>query len=135
MTVDRRFENHFREIQATRDTIEQLTTALLRSDGEGPTDGRMEERVTRLETHMEYVRRDLDEIRADQKIALGKLDGLATSLTHARAHTAGKVTVITTGIAVVAVLLGVLAYGGDRFSQGMEVDAASKSAVQAATAP
>lgn len=134
MSVDERFKPYFEAVSRQETAVDRIEKALKRDGGGGISDG-MEQRVTKLETHMEYVRRDLDEIRADQKIALNKLDGLATSLTHARAHTAGKVTVITTGIAVVAVLLGVLAYGGDRFSQGMEVDAASKSAVQAATAP
>lgn len=108
---------------------------VLNSGGPGDRYGGMEERVAKLETHFEYVRRDLDEIRADQKVVLAKLDEVAVGQVQGRAHTAGKVTVITTGIAVVAVILGVLAYGGDRFSQGMEVDAASKSAAQAVAAP
>jgi hypothetical protein len=38
----------------------------------------MEGRVSRVETHMEYVRRDLDEIRDDVKTVVRKIDHLPT---------------------------------------------------------
>jgi hypothetical protein len=50
----------------------------LKSGGGGGTSGGMEERVTRLETHMEYVRRDLGEIRGVLSTVATKLDDLPT---------------------------------------------------------
>lgn len=39
----------------------------LQHGGGGGTSGGMEERVTKLETHFEYVRRDLDDIKSAQR--------------------------------------------------------------------
>lgn len=50
--------------------------------------GGMEARLTKLETHMEYVRRDLDEIKAGNKSISEKLDGVAGAVASARAETA-----------------------------------------------
>ena len=49
-----------------------------KSGGSGGDSGDTESRVTRLETHMEYVRRDLDEIRSDLKTVVQKVDHLPT---------------------------------------------------------
>jgi len=95
----------------------------------------MDQRVTRLETHMEYVRRDLDEIRAGQSSLLAAVHDLKSDLTSIKSGAAGKVTVISTGIAIVAIIVGVLAFGGDRFSQGMEVAAAADAARSAPNPP
>ncbi|WP_156679364.1 hypothetical protein [Sphingomonas profundi] len=51
---------------------------LLHGGGGGGTSEPMEERVTRLETHMEYVRRDLDDLRAGQATILDRLNDLPT---------------------------------------------------------
>lgn len=50
----------------------------LQSSGGGGTSDGMDERVTRLETHFEYVRRDLDEIKADLKGTLARLNEMPT---------------------------------------------------------
>lgn len=44
----------------------------------GGTSGSMDSRVTKLETHMEYVRRDLDSILLTQDKILDKLGNLPT---------------------------------------------------------
>lgn len=108
--------------------LERLQDRPLQQANPSGTSGSMEERVTRLETHMEYVRRDLDDIRAGQTSLLGAVGELKTELVAMRGHTAGKTTVIGTGLVVVGILLAVLAFGGDRFSQGMEVRAAAEAA-------
>lgn len=114
--------------------------------GGGGTSGGMEERVTRLETHMEYVRSDLAEIKASLGTIAGSFDGLKQDIRDAKlasqearleaiatkSHSAGKVTVITTGIAVVAIVLAVMAYGGDRFDGGLNASAIAERAVAAA---
>ncbi len=75
----------------------------------------MEGRVTRLEVEFEHVRRDLDEIKVDQKTLLQRIAdiriGLAQLPTSARlfGYTA---TVGALAVAVVAVFIGVLAYTG-----------------------
>jgi hypothetical protein len=38
----------------------------------------MENRVSKLETHMEYVRRDLDDIRSDLKTVIATINTLPT---------------------------------------------------------
>jgi hypothetical protein len=44
----------------------------------GGTSGGMEDRVTRLETHFEYVRRDLDDIKSSLKTMNERLTDLPT---------------------------------------------------------
>jgi hypothetical protein len=51
---------------------------ILKGGGGGGTYNDMEARVTRLETHMEYVRRDLDELKTGQVEILNLARGLAT---------------------------------------------------------
>lgn len=46
--------------------------------GGGP--GALNERVVRLETHFEYIRKDLDEIKVGQKETLGKLSDLSANI-------------------------------------------------------
>lgn len=71
---------------------------VLKPDGGGGTSDGMEERVTRLETHFEYVRKDLDEI----KTSLKKLDDLPTK----RDLTNNLVAIVTIGLAVLAITIG-----------------------------
>lgn len=125
-----------RRIVSTEEWAEELfeKTRLKSSDGGSTSDG-MDQRVTRLETHMEYVRRDLEDIRAGQASLLAAVQDLKSDLTSIRSSAAGKVTVISTGIAIVAIILAVIAFGGDRFSQGMEVAAAADAARSAPEAP
>ena len=52
----------------------------LNESGGGGTSGGMKERVARLETHMEYVRRDLEELRAGQAAIIDRLDALPTKV-------------------------------------------------------
>lgn len=74
--------------------------------GDGPYDGYMEARVTRLETTIEFVRRDLDEIKADNKEILRLLPKLASkSSVWGALATGGGIAV-----AVVALFVGVLTY-------------------------
>lgn len=105
--------------------MEQM--ARLQTGGPSDTSGGMDQRVTRLETHMEYVRRDLDEIKVGQAALLTAVQDLKAEVISTKGNAAGKVTVISTGIAIVAIILGVLAFGGDRFSQGMEVAAVAEA--------
>lgn len=124
------------QVRARIDRIENsLSDPALKSGGGGGTSGFMEERVTRLETHMEYVRRDLDDIKSGQTALLAAVQDLKTEITSTRGTAAGKVTVITTGIAVVAILLAVIAFGGDRFNQGMDVAAAIQAKPSAPAEP
>lgn len=50
----------------------------LKGGGGGGTLPPMEGRVTALETHMQYVQRDLGEIRGDLKTVIDRLDHLPT---------------------------------------------------------
>jgi len=125
-------------IFSTDDWMSQMRANVaphLQTGGPSDTSGGMEERVTRLETHMEYVRRDLDDIKAGQTALLAAVQDLKTEITITRGSAAGKVTVITTGIAVVAILLAVIAFGGDRFSQGMDVGTAIQAKSGSPTEP
>lgn len=74
---------------------------LQHGDGGGTYDG-METRVTRLETHMEYVRRDLDEVKADLKVILAALPTFATKRDLANFTLAG----LGLGFAVMAIVIG-----------------------------
>lgn len=70
----------------------------MRKGGPGDTSGGMDQRVTRLETHFEYVRKDLDEI----KTSLKKLDDLPTKRDLAGYWIAS----ITVGLAILAITVG-----------------------------
>lgn len=117
----------------------------LQPTGPSGTSPGMEERVAKLETHFEYVRRDLDEIKLSLGTISSNLGSIQASVGEAkaeaalaRAHAAGKGTVITTGIgsvlAIIGVILALLAFGGDRFSSGMDASAIAKQAATEALA-
>jgi hypothetical protein len=65
---------------------------------------------------MEYMRRDLDEIKSDNRAVLGKLDGVANALTGIREDVGDKastkelwtivVTVAILALAVIAAIIG-----------------------------
>lgn len=101
MTVDDRFRRSFEEMAETRRSIERLENTL-QQGGSGPTIDGMETRVSKLETHFEYVRRDLDEIRADQKTIIAALGALPTK----RDLTNNVVAITTVALAVVAITVG-----------------------------
>lgn len=68
-------------------------------DGHGPS---MNDRVTRLETQFEYVRRDLDDIKADLKTAVASLSVLPT-----KQDLMNNLLVATgIGLAVLAIVVG-----------------------------
>lgn len=134
MSIDERLLEPLSDLRRERELLREEREAL-RKGGPGDTSGGMDQRVTRLETHMEYVRRDLDEIKAGQAALLTAVQELKSEVISTKGSAAGKVTVISTGIAIVAIILGVLAFGGDRFSQGMEVAAAAEAARSSSAEP
>lgn len=97
MTVDKRLEGYLTEVSDAREEV-RLLEARLRNGGPGDTSGGMDQRVTRLETHFEYVRKDLDEIRTSLK----KLDDLPTKRDLAGYWIAS----ITVGLAILAITVG-----------------------------
>lgn len=156
MAIDDRLQKHLTEIVDARESIRDMEKRL-RPGGGGPTSGAMDQRVTRLETHMEYVREDMSEIKASLASIAASVDGLKqdtrdaklaalsaqNEASAAKSHSAGKATVITTGIGAVLAILGtmlaVLAFGGDRFDGGLNASgiadqAASKAVASAAAA-
>lgn len=83
-------------------------TALQRGGG-GGTSGGMEDRVTRLETHFEYVRKDLDDLKTDQKAVLQQLAALQTTISTLptkRDLDSWRWQWIATGVAIVALVVG-----------------------------
>jgi hypothetical protein len=52
----------------------------------------MEQRVTRLEAHFEYIRHDLDEIKAEQRSFSSKLDAMNALLNDIRVELAKRPT-------------------------------------------
>ncbi|MGA0604907.1 hypothetical protein ACO2Q0_02820 [Phenylobacterium sp. VNQ135] len=74
----------------------------LETSSDGGDSNDMDSRVTRLEAHMEYVRRDLDEIRGDQKAILAKLVELPTK----RDLDTWRWQWLATGLAIVALTVG-----------------------------
>jgi hypothetical protein len=103
MTIDRRF---LERLGRTSDEIDgMIEQALhLKSGGGGGTSWGMEERVTRLETHMEYVRRDLDEIRG----TLGRVEGTLAELPKKRGLEAWRWQWVGVAIAVIALTTTVI---------------------------
>lgn len=77
---------------------------LKRRGGGGTSDG-MNTRITRLETHMEYVQRDLAELKAGQGKILGKLDRL-TELPTKRDLDTWRWQWIAAGVAIIALTVG-----------------------------
>ena len=62
----------------------------------------MEERVAKLETHFEYVRKDLDEIKGDQKTIIAALSALPTK----RDLTTNILVMVAIGLSVLAITVG-----------------------------
>jgi hypothetical protein len=63
--------------------------------GAGPQYPDTEIQVTKLETHMEYVRRDLEEIKASNRRILEKLDIISRSIAGAKAETEQSIAAST----------------------------------------
>lgn len=79
MPIDRSQTEAWKAMQEARGISPAAMPQLpLFGGGGGGTYGGMEERVSRLETHFEYVRRDLDEIRDGQAKILDSLSALPT---------------------------------------------------------
>lgn len=97
MTVDRRLETLLSDLKTARETGRRDGQDL-QAGGGGGTSGSMDQRVTRLETHFEYVRKDLDEI----KTSLKKLDDLPTK----RDLDSWRWQWLATGIAILALTVG-----------------------------
>ncbi len=85
----------------------------LKSGGGGGTFGGMESRVAILETHVEYIRRDLGEMKTD--IASLKTDmvdvkvGLAT-LTERVNHLPSKGYIVTSSLGIVGAIGAIIAF-------------------------
>lgn len=151
MSLDERFSGYFSDVSEARKDIREMSDHLRRRGGGGTSDG-MDGRVTKLETHMEYVRSDLSEIKASLNAVAGSLDGLKQDIRDTKlaaqearleaistkAHSAGKTTVITTvlgtGAAILGVLLAALAFGGDRFDGGLSAAGVAEAAASRALA-
>lgn len=105
MTIRPVNEEYLRELEARLNheerQVEESEPALKGGRG-GGTSGGMEERVTRLETHFEYVRRDLDDIRGTQSKIL---DIVIAQPTRSDLNT-WRWQWIATGIAIVALTIG-----------------------------
>ena len=74
----------------------------LNTSGSDGTSGSMEERVAKLETHFEYVRKDLDEIKGDQKTIIAALSALPTK----RDLTTNILVMVAIGLSVLAITVG-----------------------------
>lgn len=96
MAVDFTLQDFLRE-QKARSEGQHPPEGLQHGGGGGTSDG-MEARVTRLETHMEYVRRDLDEIKSLLRV----LPELATK----RDLETWRWQWLATGIGIVAITVG-----------------------------
>jgi len=66
---------------------------------------------------------------SDLRVEMASLNGRMLS------KSSFYVTTVGTGLAILGVLIAVLAFGGDRFSQGMEVKAAADAARETAESP
>mgnify|MGYP000281504653 CR=1 FL=1 len=103
MSEPSRLLNMLNETQARLAELDKrIPPEALREDGGGGTFDRMDQRVTRLETHFEYVRKDLDEIKADQKTIISALSTLPTKRDLAGYWVAS----ITVGLAILAITVG-----------------------------
>ena len=102
--VDRSAQGFFQamnEFRGQAQELRQIAQALKDGDGSG-TSGGMDSRVTKLETHMEYVRHDLAEIKSDLKSVTATLATLPTK----RDLTANIYAGIAIGLAVMAIVVG-----------------------------
>lgn len=100
MTTQSQLQRLLKDNAELRDSIREAT-GLKHSGGDG-TSGGMEERVAKLETHFEYVRRDLDAIKGTQDRILDKLNLLPT---RSDLNT-WRWQWIATGLAIVALTIG-----------------------------
>ena len=80
--------------------------------GGGGHTGGMEERVARLETHFEYIRRDLDEIKEEQRETRVILSDIRTHL--AKLPTTGNLwsmiaSVVATALAIIGIVIAAIA--------------------------
>ena len=114
---------------------------LRQGSGGGNSDG-MDSRVTKLETHMEYVRSDLSDIKASLAAVAVSLDSLKQDVRDtklaaqeagleaaaAKAHSVGKTTLFLTALSIVAVILAAMAFGGDRFDGGLNAASVAENA-------
>ncbi len=94
---------------------DKVQTDRVGAAGGGGNPTSMESRLTRLEVEFEHVRKDLDEIKADQKIMLGIMTDVRVEI--GKLPTSEKLFVYTATVgaiafAIVAVFIGVLAYVG-----------------------
>ncbi|MCB8879628.1 hypothetical protein ACELLULO517_05230 [Acidisoma cellulosilytica] len=79
------------------------------NDAGGGDSGGMESRLTKLETHFEYVQRDLAEIKADQKTISHQLIGIDKKLDRLPTNDdlwSWKIQWIAIGIGAVALIVG-----------------------------
>ncbi len=76
--------------------------ATLKTSDGGGNSGGMDQRVTRLETHMEYVQRDLGEIKGDLKAVVARLAEMPTK----RDLDTWRWQWIATGLTIVALTVG-----------------------------
>ena len=82
--------------------LHQAESITLQTGGGGGTSEGMEERVAKLETHFGYVRKDLDEIKADQKTIITALSALPTK----RDLTTNILVMVAIGLSVLAITVG-----------------------------
>ncbi len=97
MKVDHTLSERREKMDYRRLADDRRSGVLSNGEGGGTSDG-MEERVARLETHFEYVRKDLDEI----KTSLKKLDSLPTK----QDLDSWRWQWLATGIAILALTVG-----------------------------
>ena len=75
------FSDYYTERPALK-SVDATPDRLEVTGGGGTGGSNVNDRVTRLETHFEYVRRDLDEIKADQKQANAILEEIRSRVTN-----------------------------------------------------
>jgi hypothetical protein len=95
------------ENEAKRDAAPPIEE--LEKSGGGGDSGGMEQRLSRLETHFEYVQRDLAELKADQKAIAGQLSNIDRKLDRLPTTDdlwSWKIQWIAIGIGSVALIVG-----------------------------
>lgn len=70
--------------------------------GNPPNDGDMNERVAKLETHFEYIRKDLDAILSGQEKIIGHIDQMKKDVNAANQHLAGRIDTVSDRLTNVA---------------------------------
>ena len=96
-----------------REMVYDLVNEYLAARGGNGGNGHMEARMTRLEVEFEYVRKDLDEIKADNKTILSELGNMRAELanlpTRSQLHWSFA-TMAIIAFTIVALFVGVLTY-------------------------